>query len=87
MEGGIIVALTPMTITIAGGFVHVFRVTFEDDEGQRACVYLQRWLDGQGPAIGDELTWNEGDTYIADWITTDYGRIRKFGMAFEEPKD
>lgn len=87
MEGGIIVALTPMTIGYAGGFVHVYRVTFIDDEEQRACVYLQRWAEGQGPAIGDELTWQEGDTYIADWITTDYGRIRKFGMAFEEPKD
>ena len=85
MEGGIIVALTPMTITIAGGFVHVFRVTFEDDEGQRACVYLQRWLEG--PKIGDDIRWEEGELYLTDYIDTDYGRIRKFGMAFEEPKD
>ena len=88
MEGGTILELTPRTVGVRGGFAHVYQVTFEDDAGQLACVYLQRWLAGDGPAIGERLHWQEGDLYIADFITDASGnRLRKFGEAFNKPED
>lgn len=88
MEGGIIREISPRSIGVRGGFAHVFRVTFEDDAGEFACVYLQQWASGEGPAIGEPLHWEEGDTYVTDFVTDASGnRIRKFGEAFTLPKD
>lgn len=88
MEGGTVKELEVRTIGVRGGFAHVFRVTFEDEAGQLACVYLQRWLPGEGPQVGEPLHWEEGDTFITDFVTDASGnRIRKFGEAFDKPKD
>jgi hypothetical protein len=88
MEGGIIREYSPRTIGIRGGFAHVFRVTFEDSVGQLACVYLQQWAPNEGPKVGERLEWTEGETFVTDFITDANGnRIRKFGEAFDLPKD
>ena len=88
MEGGIIREVSPRTIGVRGGFAHVFRVTFEDSAGQLACVYLQQWVPDEGPVIGEALHWEEGETYVTDFVTDASGnRIRKFGEAFDMPRD
>jgi hypothetical protein len=88
MEGGIVREISPRTIGVRGGFAHVFRVTFEDDGKQMACVYLAQWHQGEGPSMGESLHWEEGDTYVTDFVMDASGnRIRKFGEAFNLPKD
>lgn len=88
MEGGEVIELEPNTIGVCGGFAHVFRLTFRDDEGQLACVYLQRYLPGDGPAVGQKLYWEEGDTFLTEFVTDASGnRVRKFGEAFNKPFD
>lgn len=87
MEGGKITDISPRSIRVRGGFAHVFRVTFKDDEGQHACVYLQQWPRDEGPSVGESLHWEEGDTFLTDFVTDASGnRIRKFGEAFNLPK-
>jgi hypothetical protein len=88
VEGGIVREISPRTIGVRGGFAHVFRVTFEDDANQMACVYLAQWAQGEGPEVGEDLHWEEGDTFVTDFVTDASGnRIRKFGEAFNLSKD
>ena len=88
MEGGTITEISPRTLALRGGFGHVFRVTFTDNEGQEACVYLNRWQPGEGPEVGDRLEWQEGETYVSDFVTDGRGFThRKFGEAFDKTED
>lgn len=84
-EGGKIFEISPRTVSSGGGFAHVFRVGFEDDDGEKAYVYLAQWRHGDGPKVGDDLRWNEPEDFVAQFVMDNEGnRHIKYGVAFTD---